>query len=174
MSGAESHARIRIVGICGSLSARSVNLDLLQAVAALAPADLEVIHFDGLRELPHFNPDLEGGVAPAAVVAWRLALAAADGVLIASPEYGHSLPGALKNGIDWVIGSGELNRRAVAICASVKDARRGRRGLKALAQTLGAVDARLAWKEPIVQGAGFEGQLRRLLARLSEAARSTA
>lgn len=63
-----------------------------------------MILFDGLRHLPHFNPDTE---EPPAVRDWRKALAGSDAVLIASPEYGHSLPGALKNGIDWVIGSGE-------------------------------------------------------------------
>ena len=64
-----------------------------------------------------------------------------DALLIASPEYGHSLPGSLKNAIDWVIGTGELERKVVAITAAVPGPERGRLGLQALRQTLGAVRA---------------------------------
>jgi NAD(P)H-dependent FMN reductase len=95
---------VRILAVCGSLQAKSANLALLHAAVAVAPKGVEMILFDGLRHLPHFNPDTE---EPPAVRDWRKALAGSDAVLIASPEYGHSLPGALKNGIDWVIGSGE-------------------------------------------------------------------
>jgi len=58
----------------------------------------------------------------------NLTLSASDAVLIASPEYGFSLPGALKNAIDWVIGSGELEGKVVAITAAVPGPERGRRG----------------------------------------------
>ena len=73
--------------------------------AASNPRDIEFVVFDGLRDLPLFNPDVDATGAPDSVLRWRRALAESDGVLIASPEYGFSLPGALKNGIDWVIGS---------------------------------------------------------------------
>src|SRR5258708_25643948 len=99
---------MRILAICGSLQSRSANVVLLQGAAASAPESVEVVLFDGLRALPHFDPDLEASGVPPAVEAWRHALTESDALLIASPEYGHSLPGALKNGIDWVIGSGEL------------------------------------------------------------------
>lgn len=118
---------MRVLGICGSLQARSGNLALLHAAAALMPEGAELVLFDGLRELPLFNPDIEAGGAPESVTRWRLALAASDAVLIASPEYGFSLPGALKNGIDWVIGSGELERKVVAVTAAVAGPGRTRR-----------------------------------------------
>jgi NAD(P)H-dependent FMN reductase len=86
------------------------------------------------------------------VKSWREALASCDGLLIACPEYGHSLPGALKNGTDWVIGTGELHRKSVAITAAVGSPERGRRGLGALKQTLLAVDARIVRDEPVVRG----------------------
>lgn len=148
---------MRILGVCGSLQARSSNRSLLDAAAEAAPEGVSVALYDGLRELPHFDPDLESAGAPAAVQAWRDALAASDAVLIAAPEYGHSLPGALKNAIDWVIGSGELYRKVVAITAAVADPSRGRRGLQALAQTLGAVDAVPAWNAPLVHVQGRFG-----------------
>jgi len=161
---------MRILAVCGSLQSKSTNLELLEVARALSPSGVDLVRFDGLRDLPLFNPDLEGGEAPPAVVAWRRALADADAVLIASPEYGHSLPGALKNGIDWVIGSGELNRKIVAITAAVGHPGRGGLGLGALAQTLGAVDAVLAWNEPTVRGPEFEAGIGSIIRALMEAA----
>ena len=155
--------RVRILGISGSLQANSANTALLQTAARLAPQDVEVIIFDGVRDLPPFNPDLEKNGAPPAVVAWRTALSESDAVVIASPEYGHSLPGSLKNAIDWVIGSGELEGKLVAITASTAGPDRGRRGLKALADTLAAVSAHIPFDEPIVRGATSELEVKRLL-----------
>jgi NAD(P)H-dependent FMN reductase len=161
---------MRILTICGSLQARSGNLVLLETAARLAPPGVEVIWFDGLGDLPHFNPDLERGETPSAVQAWRRAVAGADALLIASPEYGHSLPGVLKNGIDWLIGTGELYRKIVAITASVPDPGRGRKGLSALAQTLGAVEAVMVWNEPTVGGPGADASIAGILQRLVDAA----
>jgi len=162
---------VRILAICGSLQQKSANLTLLRAAAASAPDGVEVVLFDGLRALPHFDPDIEATGAPPAVHAWREALAGCDAVLIASPEYGHSLPGALKNGIDWVIGSGELERKVVAITAAVPGPERGRKGLKALRDTLGAVSATLVGGEPITRGPDLERDAAALLGALIEAAR---
>jgi chromate reductase, NAD(P)H dehydrogenase (quinone) len=106
---------MRILGVCGSLQRQSANLTLLDAVVAAASPDVEVVLFDRLGDLPHFNPDIEVTGAPESVMRWRRALEESDAVLIASPEYGFSLPGALKNAIDWVIGSGELEGKVVAI-----------------------------------------------------------
>ncbi|MCA9623176.1 MAG: NAD(P)H-dependent oxidoreductase, partial [Myxococcales bacterium] len=82
--------------------------------------------------------------------AWREALRSSDAVFMAAPEYGHSLPGALKNAIDWLIGSGELYGKPVAITAAVGDPRRGHRGLDALARTLRAAGARVVHQLPTV------------------------
>jgi len=161
---------MRILAVCGSLQAKSGNLSLLRAAAELAPQGFEVVLFDGLRDLPLFNPDLEEDGVPPAVQGWRSALSASAALLIATPEYGHSLPGALKNGIDWLIGSGELYQKVVAITAAVGDRDRGRRGLAALAQTLQAVDAKIVWNQPVVQGLGFEAELRELLRTVASGA----
>jgi NAD(P)H-dependent FMN reductase len=130
-----------------------------------------LVLFDGLRELPHFNPDVEASGVPESVRRWRQALAASDAVLIASPEYGFSLPGVLKNGIDWVIGSGELEQKVVAITAAVAGPQRGRRGLAALRDTLSAVRATIVGgAEPIAKGPGFESQVAGLVRALLDAA----
>ncbi len=136
----------------------------------LAPAGVTVTIFDGLGELPHFNPELDGPEAPAAVVRWRQALSASDAVLIASPEYGHSLPGVLKNAIDWLIGSGELEEKLIAITASTPIAVRGRLGLRALRDALGAVRAELVGGEPVVRGATEDNELRDILRTLEQRA----
>src|SRR5688572_13979577 len=147
---------MRILGISGSLQAKSGNLSLLHAAARAVPREIEFVLFDGLRHLPQFDPDLDAEPAPPAVVALRAALGASAALLIASPEYGHSLPGALKNAIDWAIPSGELEGKPVAITCAVPAPERGLMGLQALRQTLNAVSARIVGGAPIVKGAHFE------------------
>lgn len=153
-----------ILALCGSLQQKSGNLTLLERAAALAPAGVEVKLFDGLRDLPLFNPDLEQQGELPAVASWRRALASSDALLIACPEYGHSLPGALKNAIDWVIGTGELERKVIGVTAAVAIQDRGRRGLEALLQTLRAVSARIVGGDPTVRGPCFDRDLSGLLA----------
>lgn len=154
---------MRIVAICGSLQRKSSNLDLLELISASAPEEVEIVLDDSLRTLPLFDLDLEEGDVPTAVSSWRRVLAECDAILIASPEYGHSLPGALKNGIDWVIGSGELHQKVVAITTAVGHPERGGRGLRALRGTLRAIDAKIVWEEPIVFGSETGEQIRSLL-----------
>jgi chromate reductase, NAD(P)H dehydrogenase (quinone) len=134
---------------------------------------MEVILYAGLGELPHFDPDVDPDDAPPAVRALRQAIAASDAVLIAAPEYGHSLPGVLKNAIDWLIGSGELERKVVAITAAVPSVERGRQGLAALRQTLGAVRAVIVSDEPIARGPTSEAIIRDVLRRLADEVRET-
>ena len=106
-----------VVGINGSLRSSSSNGALLRAVRRVAPEGVELVMYDGLGQLPLFNPDLdvEGAAAPAAVAALRQMLIAADAVLISSPEYAHGVPGALKNMLDWLVSTGELVEKPVAL-----------------------------------------------------------
>jgi chromate reductase len=165
---------MRILAVCGSLQAKSGNLALLKMAAASMPPGVELVLFDGLRGLPHFNPDIEATGVPESVTQWRVALAASDAVLVASPEYGFSLPGVVKNGIDWVIGSGELEGKVVAITAVVPGPGRGRRGLQALRDTLSAVRATIVGGEPLTKGPGLETQVAALVQALVEATASSA
>ena len=160
---------MKILAICGSLQASSANLSLLHVAAAAAPPGIDVAIFDGLGDLPHFNPDLAMHEVPSAVLRWRDAVAGSDALLVASPEYAFSLPGVLKNAIDWIVGSGELEGKVIAITASVPVAERGRRGLAALRETLSAVRATIVGGEPIPRGPGFEQRVSALLHALIEA-----
>lgn len=108
---------LHILAISGSLRAGSSNTVLLRAAAELAPEGVEITLYNGLGDLPHFNPDLdaEGEDGPPAVADYRARLQSAAGVLISSPEYAHGVPGVLKNALDWVVGSGEFVGKPVAL-----------------------------------------------------------
>ena len=154
---------MRVLGICGSLQSESGNLRLLKAVATMVPRDVVFEIYEGIDSLPFFRADMEATDVPESVHRFRRALAGCDGVLIACPEYGHSLPGVLKNAIDWVISSGELYRKPVAVTASVPGVGRGKRGLEALCVTLGGIDARILRGDPIARGPGEREELESLL-----------
>jgi NAD(P)H-dependent FMN reductase len=156
-------AAVLILAVCGSLQQKSGNLTLLERAAVLAPEGVQVSLFEGLCDLPLFNPDLERDGELLAVAGLRRAIASSDALLIACPEYGHSLPGALKNAIDWLIGTGELERKVVGVTAAVAIQDRGRLGLQALQQTLRAVSARIVGGEPTVRGPQFDRDVLALL-----------
>ncbi len=92
---------MRILGISGSLRAGSWNTTLLRAAAELLPPAVEFVLHDGLREIPPFDDDLTASRPAAAERLWR-EVEGVDAVLIATPEYNHSLPGQLKNALDWL------------------------------------------------------------------------
>jgi chromate reductase len=94
-------APIRILGISGSLRRGSHNTSLLRAAARSLPPGVELEIYDRLGALPHYNEDLDVDPAPELAADLRAAIASADGLLIATPEYNGSVPGALKNAIDW-------------------------------------------------------------------------
>jgi chromate reductase, NAD(P)H dehydrogenase (quinone) len=91
---------MQLLGLSGSLRRDSHNTSLLGAAGRLLPEGVELVMFDRLGEIPHFNEDDEASPPPA-VLALKQAIEQADGLLVATPEYNHSLPGVLKNAIDW-------------------------------------------------------------------------
>jgi chromate reductase len=93
---------MRILGISGSLRRDSYNTLLLAAAADALPDGVELVRWDGLAAVPPFDEDTEAASTPAAVADLRVAIAAADAVLFATPEYNGSVPGQLKNALDWV------------------------------------------------------------------------
>jgi chromate reductase len=92
---------MKILAISGSLRADSYNTSLLHTVAEAAPAGIEVELWEGIGDLPIYDQDLESGEAPTSVRRLREDWAAADAILFATPEYNGSVPGGLKNAIDW-------------------------------------------------------------------------
>ena len=92
-------AGVRLLGICGSLRKASLNRALLDALGEALPDGTELSIFEQLGDLPIFNSDL---VDPPPVAQLKEAIAAADGLVFAVPEYNYSVPGGLKNALDWV------------------------------------------------------------------------
>jgi chromate reductase len=92
---------MRILGISGSLRRDSHNTRLLRGIGKLLPDNVELELFDQLAGIPPYNEDDEHHVPPA-VAALKAAIAGADAVLVATPEYNASIPGVLKNALDWV------------------------------------------------------------------------
>jgi chromate reductase len=91
---------VQILGIAGSLRRGSYNRGLIRAAEELAPEGTAFETFD-VRSLPHYDSDLEALLEPAPVEALKDAIRRADAIVIATPEYNHGVPGALKNAIDW-------------------------------------------------------------------------
>ncbi len=91
---------LTFLGVAGSLRRASHNRGLIRAAIELAPAGTKVVPFE-LDPIPMFNADVEADGDPPAVAEFKRAIAAADGLLIATPEYNHCVPGVLKNAIDW-------------------------------------------------------------------------
>jgi chromate reductase len=108
---------VRFLAISGSLRSRSSNTTLLRAASMLAPSGVIVDLYEGLGELPHFNPDLdrEGDAPPAVVADFRDRVATADALLICSPEYAHGVPGTLKNALDWLVSSPVIIGKPIAL-----------------------------------------------------------
>jgi chromate reductase len=92
---------VRVLAISGSLRAGSFNTALARAAAASAPAGLDVELYEGLGSLPPFDADADGDAPPSAVRELRERIASADALLVVTPEYNGSIPGVLKNAIDW-------------------------------------------------------------------------
>ena len=100
----------------GSLQASSTNSALLRIAHERVGSDAELVVFDALRDIPPFSP--ETAPTPAAVDAWCALVSSSDALVFATPEYAHGLPGVLKNALDWLVGSGELYGKRVAIMRS--------------------------------------------------------
>lgn len=101
MSSPAASIPLRVVGVAGSLRHSSFNRSLLRAARELAPPALR-IEIHELDDVPLYNEDVERAGVPEAVARLRQAVAAADGLLIATPEYNHGVPGVMKNAFDWL------------------------------------------------------------------------
>jgi NAD(P)H-dependent FMN reductase len=175
---------VNVLAICGSLRAASSNGALLDAAARLAPPGVRVERFTGIAALPHFSPDLDADPPPAAVRVWRAALRDADAILVSSPEYVHGVPGALKDALDWIVSSGEISGKAVALL----DTSRSHFATPQLREILATMEARLVpdacitlhlWTnrvdaDAICAHAPTAGALRAAVAALVASARETA
>lgn len=135
--------KIKLLAICGSTRKSSSNHHLIKAITDLSTNIFSVQLFEGLTDIPHFNPDLDmdPDAAPAAVKYFREQLHNADAVLICTPEYAIGVPGTLKNAVDWTVSSMHFSKKPVALITAGTS---GHKAHQSLLGTLLIIEARIA------------------------------
>lgn len=147
-----SDNQLNVVIVCGSLRKASYNASLARTLPALAPPGMAVKAAPGWDKMPVYNHDLHAdGKFPAEVTAWGDSIRAADGVIIVSPEYNWTIPGGLKNAIDWVSRFKEVpfKEKPVALQSCAGGALGGARMQYHLRQCLTSIDALIFGKPEI-------------------------
>ena len=138
---------MRILAISGSLRSGSHNTDLLQGAAAAAPDGVDIVLYDGLKEIPPYDADDDvPGDQPETVRRFKEALAKADAVLVATPEYNSSIPGVLKNALDWAsrpLVESPVRNKPVAVLSSSTGMFGGVWAAAETRKVLGALGARV-------------------------------
>lgn len=144
--------KLNVVTICGSLRKGSYNHALIRALPALAPSNMALTEAPSYAGFPLYNDDVRAASgAPADVAAWAAAIAAADGIIIVSPEFNWSIPGPLKNAIDWVskLKDVPFKDKPVALQSCSTGQMGGGRMQYHLRMALQAIDAQLFGKPEI-------------------------
>jgi NAD(P)H-dependent FMN reductase len=147
-----------LYALCGSQRQASSNRLLLEALQEAAPAGVIIEICATIGALPIFNPDSEGGSTPDAVEAFAAKIRAADGLIIACPEYAHGIPGGLKNALDWLVSRDEVPFKPVMIAHA---SHRGEHLLLQLAevlQTMSMVNVAEAFLQLPLVGKGVDAQ----------------
>ncbi len=138
---------MKIMAIPGSIREHSYNLALLRAMESLAPSGVAVSIYEGLKDIPVFNPDVAEQGAPAIVEDFLVQLRDVDAVVISTPEYAHGIPGVLKNALDWAVSSDALVLKPVVVTSVSTSGLGGVRAHGPLVLVLSAMNANV-----IVQG----------------------
>jgi chromate reductase len=138
---------VRVLAISGSLRAASYNTGLLRALAEEAPEGVEVVLWDGLREIPPYDADDDVVPGPVTVDAFRELVRESDAVFFSTPEYNSSVPGALKNALDWAsrpLATNAFRNKPVAVVGASAGAFGAVWAAAELRKVLGAMGARVA------------------------------
>ncbi len=148
---------MHVLAISGSLRRHSNNTRLLRALREEAPDGVDVVLWDGLKEIPPYDADDDGVPGPPAVEAFRSLVRDADAVVFATPEYNSSIPGALKNALDWgsrPLATNAFRNKPVAVIGSSAGAFGAVWAAAELRKVLAAMGSRVAGVELAVGHAG--------------------
>jgi len=132
---------VKVLAISGSINPGAAAGRLLQAIARLAGTGFQFTIFEGLGDIPHFNPQLSVSTTNEQVLAWRSLWKQADAVIICTPEYAFGMPGVLKNALDWLVGGGEVYHKPLAALSYSPSMMGGENALSTLLLTLRAQNA---------------------------------
>lgn len=127
-----------ILAICGSTRENSTNLQLIHAIGKLTTAIWNIEIYDGLALLPHFNPDLDKDSPPPIVDIFRNKIRNAAGILICTPDYIFSLPGSLKNAIEWTVSTTLFSKKPAAIITASGLGEKAHESLQLIMKTIEA------------------------------------
>lgn len=128
----------KIFAICGSTRKNSTNYQVLNHLATLLPGDFEMEIYTSVDQLPHFNPSVQPENLPEAVNNFRQKIQEADGLIICTPEYVFSLPGTLKNGIEWMVSSSAFSGKKTALIVASGIGEKAHESLALIMKTLEA------------------------------------
>lgn len=126
-----------ILAICGSTRQHSANKDIIALIAELAKDTLNINLYEGLSTLPYFNQDLSIENTPQSVLDFRELISKADGVLICTPEYVFSLPGILKNAIEWTVSTTVFTDKPTTLITASSSGQKAHESLLLVMNTLG-------------------------------------
>ncbi|WP_248746038.1 NAD(P)H-dependent oxidoreductase [Pseudomonas sp. MWU12-2037] len=145
---------LRFVTLLGSLRQGSINGALAKALPALAPADVNIEHLGSIGEFPHYDADIQSAGFPTPVTVMGASILAADAVIIVLPEYNYSVPGVLKNALDWIsrLPNTPFAGKPVAIQSASPGALGGARAQYHLRQMLVFLDAHVLNKPEVMIG----------------------
>ncbi len=128
----------KILAISGSTRVNSTNETILKTIASLQPERLQVEIYTRTAELPHFNPDLDNDNVAIQIKELREKISQSDGVIICTPEYVFSLPGALKNAIEWMVSTTVFSDKPAALIVASGLGDKAYESLNLIMNTLGA------------------------------------
>lgn len=127
------------MALCGSTRQNSSNHSLLLCLQHKWQEEFDMVLFENLAALPHFNPDLDKDPIPDKIAGFRQLFTQADGVIICTPEYAHGVPGTLKNALDWTVSSSSFSGKPTVLITASTD---GQYGHRALLETLYVIEAK--------------------------------
>ncbi len=140
----------KIFAIIGSASQNSTNLKLVQLIASLTHDVFDLTIFDGLKTLPHFDPELSADHPPEPIISFRKQIEQADGILICTPEYVFSVPSGLKNAIEWCIATTVFSDKPTGLITASANGAKGHEELQLIMKT--AMAAFTAETTLLIQG----------------------
>lgn len=140
-----------ILCISGSASTNSSNTQLLKVIAQSFAESFVFEVLEGLQDLPLFSPQLQEVGIPESVQTLRVKVAAADAVIISTPEYLHNIPAVLKNALEWMTSSGELHEKPILPITFTPAPPRGEYAMNSLLQSLKALNAKVVAELPLFQ-----------------------
>lgn len=132
---------VKKLWLSGSIRESSINTNILENLASFFEGNIDYSIYDKIGEFPHFNPDLDNEEGPKVIEEFRQELNEADALIFCTPEYARGIPGVLKNAIDWLVSSGQLLNKTVAVITASPMVSGGEKAQTSFLQTLEMLNA---------------------------------